>query len=64
MEFTNVFNRTEPPNPSTTNPLAVQTRVNNSDPNSKTTAGFGFINTGGRRIMQPRAGQLVARFQF
>ena len=64
MEFTNVFNRTEAPNPSTTNPLAAQTRVDNSDPNSKTTAGFGFINTAAAPYMQPRAGQLVARFQF
>jgi len=70
-EFTNVFNRAIINDPTSTNPATPQTRIVNSDPNSETTAGFGFINngvlnqgtfaTGGG---QPRQGQLVGRFQF
>ena len=61
-EFTNVFNRTVFPSPTSTNALAPQTRVNNSDPNSTATGGFGWLNTtaGGT----PRQGQIVARFRF
>jgi hypothetical protein len=64
IEFTNVFNRTEVNDPSSTNPQQAQTRVNNSDPHSQTTAGFGFINTLGTTFGAPRQGQIVARFQF
>ncbi len=62
-EFTNVFNRTEANNPTSTNALATQTRANKNDPNSATTAGFGFINTA-TVFSAPRSGQLVARFSF
>ncbi|MCU1335740.1 MAG: hypothetical protein JWO19_1321 [Bryobacterales bacterium] len=62
-EFTNIFNRTFINNPTSTNPAAVQTRVNNADPNSKTTAGYGFIDTTSVPSL-PRQGQIVARFQF
>ncbi len=62
-EFTNVLNRTQVNNPTSVNPAAVQTRVNAGDPNSQTTAGFGFINN--TTVAFPaRTGQLVARFQF
>jgi len=61
-EFTNVFNRTEPNNPTATNALATQTRADKNDPNSATTAGFGYINTA--TTGAPRQGQLIARFQF
>jgi hypothetical protein len=64
IEFTNVFNRTEVNDPSSTNPQLAQTRVNSSDPHSQTTAGFGFINTLGTTFGAPRQGQIVARFQF
>jgi hypothetical protein len=63
IEFTNVFNRTFMQNPTSTNPQAPQTRVNNNDPNSQTTAGFGFINNT-TVASPPRQGQIVARFQF
>ena len=58
-EFTNIFNRTEPNNPTATNALATQTRNNVG----QTTAGFGYISTG-TVFAAPRQGQLVARFQF
>jgi hypothetical protein len=61
-EFTNVFNRTVYPAPTSTNALAPQTRVNNSDPNSPTTGGFGWLNTAAAGT--PRQGQIVARFLF
>jgi hypothetical protein len=64
IEFTNLFNRTEMNDPSATNPQLAQTRVNNNDPHSQTTAGFGFINTIGTTFGAPRQGQIVARFQF
>jgi hypothetical protein len=57
-EFTNVFNRTEPNNPTASNAGATQTR----NPAGQTTAGFGYINT--NTTGTPRQGQLVARFQF
>ena len=63
MEFDNVLNRTFMNNPSSTNPQAAQTRVNPNDPNSQTTAGFGFVNTSTVAV-QPRQGQLVAQFRF
>jgi hypothetical protein len=61
-EFTNAFNRTEPNNPTATNALATQTRADKNDPNSATTAGFGYINVA--TAGAPRQGQFVARFQF
>jgi hypothetical protein len=64
VEFTNVFNRTEVNDPSSTNPQQTQTRVNNGDAHSQTTAGFGFINTLGTTFGAPRQGQVVARFTF
>jgi hypothetical protein len=57
-EFTNIFNRTEVNNPTSTNALATQTAVN-----GQTTSGFGYINNG-TTFGAPRSGQLVARFQF
>jgi len=63
VEFTNIFNRTYFNNPTATNPQAAQTRVNNSDPNSRTTAGYGFIDTTSVPSL-PRQGQIVGRFQF
>jgi hypothetical protein len=58
-EFTNIFNRTEPNNPTATNALATQTR----NAAGQTTAGFGYISTG-TVFAAPRQGQLVARFSF
>jgi len=58
-EFTNIFNRTEPNNPTATSPLATQTTT----ASGQTTAGFGYINNG-TTFSAPRSGQLVARFQF
>jgi len=57
-EFTNVFNRTEMNNPTSTNALATQTTSR-----GQTTGGFGYINNG-TVFGAPRSGQLVARFQF
>ena len=57
-EFTNIFNRAEVNNPTSTNALATQTTAN-----GKTTAGFGYINNG-TTFSAPRQGQLVARIQF
>jgi hypothetical protein len=61
-EFTNAFNRTIFPAPTSTNALQTQTRVNNSNPNSQTTGGFGWLNT--TAAGTPRQGQIVARFRF
>ena len=58
-EFTNIFNRTEMNNPTSTNALATQTR----NAAGLTTAGFGWISTA-TVASPPRAGQLVARFTF
>lgn len=58
-EFTNIFNRTQVNDPSSTNALATQTR----DAQGNTTAGFGFINTG-TVFSPPRQGTLVGRFTF
>jgi len=60
VEFTNIFNRTEPNDPTSTNPQAAQTVGSNG----QTTAGFGYINTLGTTFAAPRQGQVVARFQF
>jgi hypothetical protein len=57
-DFTNIFNRTEPNNPTSTNALASQTKNGN-----QTTAGFGYINNA-TVFSPPRAGTLVARFTF
>ena len=62
-EFTNVLNRTEMGNPTSTNALATQTRQVASDPTSKPTAGFGFINSSAV-ASPPRAGTIIGRFQF
>ena len=58
-EFTNIFNRTEMNNPTSSNALATQT----GNAAGQTTAGFGYINDG-TVFSAPRRGQLVARFQF
>jgi hypothetical protein len=58
-EFTNVLNRTEVNNPSSTNPQAALT----TGANGQTTAGFGFINTTTTAVSS-RQGQLVAQFRF
>jgi hypothetical protein len=71
-EFTNIFNRTEPNNPTSTNGLATQTCANAagaavpcSGAYFRTTGGFGYINTAATATtIAPRSGQLVARFQF
>ena len=60
VEFINIFNRTEPNDPTSTNPQAAQTVGSNG----QTTAGFGYINTLGTTFAAPRQGQVVARFQF
>ncbi|HEX5430629.1 MAG TPA: TonB-dependent receptor, partial [Bryobacteraceae bacterium] len=57
-EFTNIFNRTEANDPSSTNALSTQTTKG-----GVTTAGFGYINVG-TTASAPRSGQIVARFQF
>ncbi|HJT86596.1 MAG TPA: hypothetical protein VJ732_02045 [Bryobacteraceae bacterium] len=61
-EFTNIFNRTEPNNPVTSNALATQTR----NAAGQTSAGFGAIlpTTTGVTFLPPRQGQLVAGFRF
>jgi hypothetical protein len=59
IEFTNVFNRAQKANPTSTN--AKQTQISNTA--GKPTAGFGYINTA-QLYAQPRVGQLVARIQF
>jgi hypothetical protein len=58
-EFSNIFNRTEVNDPSTSNGFATQTR----NVAGQTTAGFGYINVG-TTYSPPRQGTLVARFQF
>jgi hypothetical protein len=58
-EFTNIFNRTEVANPTSTNILATQTK----NTAGQTTAGFGWINTTSVAF-QPRQGDLIARFRF
>jgi hypothetical protein len=58
-EFTNIFNRTEPNNPTSNNALLSQTR----NGAGQTTAGFGYVNVG-TTFSGPRQGQLVARIEF
>jgi hypothetical protein len=58
-EFTNIFNRTEISNPTSTNVLATQTK----NAAGQNTAGFGWINTTSVAF-QPRQGDLIARFRF
>ena len=59
-EFTNIFNRTEMGNPTSVNAKATQTT---QAATGKPTAGFGYINSSSV-AGQPRAGTIVARFQF
>jgi len=68
-EFSNILNRAYFAAPTSTNAAATQTRVNNSDPNSRTTAGFGYVNTltplsSTFAAPGPRSGSIVARFRF
>jgi len=64
-EFTNVFNRAQMPNPTSTN--AAQTQVTS---NGVPTAGFGFIATrnigatNSQQLPTSRQGSVVARFTF
>jgi hypothetical protein len=58
-EFSNVFNRTEVSNPTSSNALATQTR----SAVGATTGGFGYISTATTASL-PRQGTLVARFIF
>jgi hypothetical protein len=58
-EFFNVFNRTYLNNPDSTNALATQSR----SAQGAVVSGFGRINTG-TTFSPPRAGQLIARFQW
>jgi hypothetical protein len=58
-EFSNIFNRTQMADPTSTNAFATPT-VNASGQN---TAGFGWINTT-NVAAPPRQGTLVARFSF
>jgi len=62
-EFTNIFNRTEVNNPTSSNAFLTQARVNNADPTSQTTGGFGYINTSTTASL-PRQGSIVARIVF
>ena len=67
IEFTNIFNRAEAPNPTSTNALALPTR---NPATGATTAGFGFINAASGAAATPvgtatsRQGTIVARFIF
>jgi hypothetical protein len=65
-EFTNIFNRTQAPNPFST----ISTLTPNRNALGITTGGFGFVNAynptapGVQGFQPPRQGTLVARFQF
>jgi hypothetical protein len=61
-EFTNIFNRTEPNNPTYANALAPTVTA----PNGAIPGGFGAIEPGatGVTFVPPRSGRLVARFIF
>ena len=59
VQFTNIFNRTEPANPVSTNSAATQVR----NPQGQTVSGFGYINPA-TPFSLSRQGLLVARFQF
>jgi len=65
MNFQNIFNRTEMPNPGG-GPTTPTTHAIPADPNSALTGGFGFINYGsiGSSAYPPRQGTLEMRFQF
>ena len=63
-EFTNVFNRTVFPAVTSNIATANQTRIVNSDVNSATTGGFGWLNTTAVAANVTRQGQIVARFRF
>jgi hypothetical protein len=65
MNFQNIFNRTEMPNPGG-GPTTPTTHANPADPNSPLTGGFGFINYGsiGSSAYPPRQGTLEMWFQF
>jgi len=58
-EFVNAFNRTEMNSPTSTNAAATQTR----NAAGQATGGFGWINTSSVAA-PPRAGTIIARFQF
>jgi hypothetical protein len=66
IDFNNVFNRAEMPNPTSTNAAATQVRNAAGVP----TAGFGFIATANTASVTPtqtptsRQGTVVARFRF
>ncbi len=63
-DFTNIFNRTQPNNPTSNNALATQTCVGGKcAPGLQTSAGFGYINNA-TTFSAPRQGTLVARFTF
>ena len=58
-EFTNIFNRIQPNNPSSGNALSTQVK----DPvTGKPLGGFGYIDTASAGA--PRGGMIVARLQF
>ncbi len=59
-EFSNIFNRTEMNNPTSTNAGATQS---SNVLTGQTISGFGFVNTG-TTFSGPRQGTIVARFQF
>src|SRR5579875_715774 len=66
IDFNNIFNRAEMPNPTSTNAAATQVRNNAGVP----TAGFGFIATANTASVTPtqtptsRQGTVVVRFRF
>jgi hypothetical protein len=64
IEFNNVLNRTELPNPTSTNAKLTQSR----GLTGQVISGFGAVNnpslTTGTTFSPPRQGTLVARFQF
>jgi hypothetical protein len=57
-EFTNIFNRTQPNNPSSGNALSTQV----TDPTGKPLGGFGYIDSA--TSGDPRSGMIVARLSF
>jgi hypothetical protein len=67
IEFTNIFNRAQAPNPTSFN--ATQTQTTNPVTGAAT-AGFGFVNTAATLVSTPvgtatsRQGTIVARFTF
>jgi len=76
-EFTNIFNRSRLPNPTSTNALATRTGTDangkaitllptdTGQVDGKTTGGFGFINTAvAPSTPASRQGQIVGRITF